>query len=346
VTFVILYFGCLFVLGGVGAFFGSLVLALAGTMALYKFVLNKRLVPPANAAVIITGCSSGIGLDAALRLVGRGVTVFATVRKVADGESLRAQAKAKHGDSAAAKLVPVLADLANAEQIGNAVQTVAKHLKSNDLQLLGLVNNAGYSETGPVELVTPDKIRKQFDVNVVGQVALTQAALPLMREGKLSNGQSRRLVFISSGVGKMTIAGIGVYCASKHALEAIGDAFRMELRRWRISVSIVEPGIIATGFSQTHDVTLEENMKLVASLPAGAEVVAEYSAAMKKARELEGAGHKIKAPASVVSDDIEAALFDSRPLPRYLSGKDVKMLAIVMHVPDSVLDFIFGNAYR
>ena len=119
-------------------------------------------------------------------------------------------------------------DVTNQDQIQKSVETVATKCQNENLNLVGLINNAGYNETSVLELVPGEKLRKQFDVNVLGQVAVTQAFLPLLRKYGNKSHQPR-IVFVSSGFGRITFPMTGPYCASKYAIEAIGDAFRMEL---------------------------------------------------------------------------------------------------------------------
>ncbi len=183
-------------------------------------------------AVLITGASTGIGAAAALRLDRAGFRVFAGVRKPADGEALRAQASAR--------LTPIIIDVTDQASIDAAAAEVTQTIGGTGLA--GLVNNAGISVAGPIELVPVDDLRRQLEVNVIGQVAVTQAFMPLIRAAR------GRVVFIGSIGGRMSTPFLGPYSASKFALEAIADAMRVEMRPWRIHVAIVEPGSIKTPF--------------------------------------------------------------------------------------------------
>ena len=153
--------------------------------------------------VLITGASTGIGRATALRLAGSGWTVLAGVRKAADGEAL----KADGGE----RIVPIELDVTDAAQIAAAVAEV-----DGRGRLDALVNNAGIGFGGPLELVPIDDLRNQFEVNVLGPVALTQALLPALRRAR------GRILFISSVGGRVAMAFTAPYAASKHAIEAIG----------------------------------------------------------------------------------------------------------------------------
>lgn len=185
---------------------------------------------PSNPTVLITGASTGIGEACALELDRRGWRVFAGVRSAEAGERLR-----KHASD---RLVPLLLDVTSSEQIAVAAKTIEEAV--GDCGLAGLVNNAGIVVAGPWELVPLDEIRKQFEVNLFGQVAVTQSLLPLIRAAR------GRIVMMGSISGKVASPYLGPYSASKHALEAMTDSLRLELRSWGIEVSVIEPGSVAT----------------------------------------------------------------------------------------------------
>ncbi len=181
-------------------------------------------------AVLITGASTGIGMACALELDRRKFRVFAGVRSEASGDRLR-----KNGSSL---LTPVMIDVTDSASISAAAAIIKEQIGGRGLA--GLVNNAGIGVSGPLELVPIEELRRQFEVNVIGHVAVTQAVLPLLR---IARG---RIVNIGSINGALASPYLGPYAASKFAMEAVTDALRMELRTWGIRVSIVEPGPIAT----------------------------------------------------------------------------------------------------
>ena len=179
-------------------------------------------------SVVITGASTGIGAACALHLDQWGWRVFAGVRKQGDAEALRAQGSAR--------LTPVSLDVTDTVSISTAASAVAGAVGAAGLA--GLVNNAGIVVPGPIELLPLSDLRRQLEINVVGQVAVTQAFLPLIRAGR------GRIVNMGSIAGRMATPFTGAYGASKFALEALTDALRLELQPWGISVSIIEPGAV------------------------------------------------------------------------------------------------------
>ncbi len=180
-------------------------------------------------AVVITGASMGIGAASAAELARRGYNVFAGVRKPADAERLAAQSP---------HIVPLLFDVTNPCQVAAAAEAVGRSV--GDAGLDGLVNNAGIVVACPLEILPLDQLRLQLEVNVVGQVAVVQAFLPLLRKAR------GRIVNISSLNGRIASPYLGSYSASKHALDAISNALRVELRTWGIRVSTILPGATAT----------------------------------------------------------------------------------------------------
>lgn len=224
-----------------GAWLGLLVAFVVASLVSfgYRKFVNKQLPVPRKSAVLITGCSTGIGFDTALRLAKMGFMTFATVRKAEDGERLR---KAANNSS---MLQIVLCDVTKEEDRLKALETVKAKLAPEGRKLLALINNAGYSEGVPIELASPDSIKKQFDTNVYSVIYMSQLFLPLLREAA-TDGHWARVVNVSSVGGRLSAAGSGLYLASKHALEAISDSMRMELHRWKIHVVIIEPGAIKT----------------------------------------------------------------------------------------------------
>ena len=182
-------------------------------------------------AAVVTGSSTGIGRASALALARDGFRVFAGVRKAADGEALVAAAEGE--------LEPLSLDVADGDAIAAAAERVRE---ATEGRLAGLVNNAGVAVPGPVEGVDLDELRRQLEINVVAQVAVTQAFLPQLRSAR------GRVVFMSSVGGRMAFPYLSPYNASKHALEAIGDSLRQEVGPFGVGVAIVEPGSVATPF--------------------------------------------------------------------------------------------------
>ncbi|CAN5275658.1 oxidoreductase [soil metagenome] len=180
-------------------------------------------------AVLITGCSSGIGRATAERLAGRGWSVYATARDLASIQTLA---------SPSCRLLRL--DVTDPDSIQEAVAVVEDAAGAVGV----LINNAGYSQSGAVETVPMDLVRTQFETNLFGPLGLIQAVLPGMRRAGWG-----RIVNMSSMGGKLTFPGGGLYHASKHAMEALSDALRFEVRGFGVDVIVVEPGIITTGFA-------------------------------------------------------------------------------------------------
>ena len=195
-------------------------------------------------------------------------------------------------------------------------------------------------------------LRDQYEANVFGAVAVTQAFLPFLRQYATSSDapQSARLVLLSSVGGRFSAAGAGPYCSSKFAIEAIGDSLRQELKHWKIDVSIIEPGAMGTNFFTTGDSTTakrtEEARAALASgsLPAGQAVLDHYVAADKKRME-EQSKVPLESP-SYSSDAIECALLDTQPLARYNAGWTSLFVHIITHLPTQVADFALSRHFR
>jgi len=294
-------------------------------------------VPP-KSAVLITGTAKGIGRDLTISLAKMGVVVFAGVRNEKDGEELKAQNQNIH---------PVILDITNEKHVRDAFQTVNAKLNDDDLHLISVINNAGYGEPAPMELIPIHKLQRQFDVNVFGQMRVTQTFLPLLRKHN-NLGFNPRLLFVGSMVGRLSYPFSGSYCASKYALEAIADSLRVELKPWNIHVALIEPGKIDTPFFETslqlEQQTLEElkssKHKLELSTEDWTLYEKSFQAFITWARTTPGAH------VSEVTKQIKAALFDSSPLPRYLVGLDAHLLIpLSVILPECIADY-FLDPYR
>ena len=281
---------------------------------------------PAARAFLITGASTGIGRATALNLAAAGFKVFAAIRKPEDGEAL--QRDASRG------LEPVTLDVTDGGQIEAAAARVEQALE-HELAggLAGLVNNAGVAVPAPLEVQPIDEFRRQLEVNLTGQLAVTQAFLPLLRRAK------GRVVFVSSIGGRVALPFTGAYHASKFALEAIGDSLRRELRPCGIEISLVEPGAVTTPLWERGE-------------REGDELIAGFS---ERARELYGDNleryrlmvRKIAADGLTpeqASEVIVEALTADKPKPRYLVGRDAKIQARVAKLlPDRLMDRLISR---
>ena len=274
-------------------------------------------------AVVVTGASSGIGRATAIELDRIGYRVFAGVRKDSDAESIS-------GDGSD-RLQPLTIDVADEASVEAAARTVGGEI--GDAGLAGLVNNAGIVVAGPLEALPLEDLRRQLEVNVVGQVAVTQVFLPALRKAR------GRIVLMSSVGGRLSVPFMAPYHVSKWGLEAIGDALRLELRPWGIEVVLVEPGAIATPFWQKGQDAADELEGRI-----DPEVRERYStqieAVRNAARESEAEG----IPPERVAEVVAEALTADRPKTRYLVGKDAKLNARVRKLaPDRVFDRLLSR---
>lgn len=213
----------------------------------------------------------------------------------------------------------VLLDVTDAGQIAAAAERVE--------ELHALVNNAGVTLAMPLELVPLDELRRQLEVNVIGQVAVTQAFAPALRRSR------GRVVFVGSIAGKSALPFLGPYAASKHALEAIADALRVELRPWGIGVTIVEPGTIRTPIWEKGARKAEE-----LRTERVAELYGDRIAAFRRVAAERGAAG---APADLVAQAVEKALTSSRPRSRVLVGRDARLRAGIEWLPDRARDRVY-----
>jgi NAD(P)-dependent dehydrogenase (short-subunit alcohol dehydrogenase family) len=271
-------------------------------------------------SVLISGASRGIGRATTLRLARAGWTVYAGVRSDADGEALLAEA------SGSGAIQPLPLDVTNGAQIA------ALDIELPD-RLDAVVNNAGIVISGPLETLSAAELREQFEVNVVGAVALTNGVLPRLRA---SGG---RIVFVSSLSGLISTPMTGAYNASKFALEAIADAWRLELRPWGVAVSLVEPAMTDTDLWRQAPETLEAETAEMSD--AHRELYAEHLEGMRKTIPRI---QKMAKPVEGVAAAIEKALTTTRPRARYAVGADVKVQAALSGLtPDRVKDAASGR---
>jgi NAD(P)-dependent dehydrogenase (short-subunit alcohol dehydrogenase family) len=271
---------------------------------------------------LITGASTGIGRATALRLAASGWTVLAGVRDPAPGESLAAEA-------GSGRVLSLTLDVTDDSQITAAVERVAGQTGASvSGGLDALVNNAGIGIGGPLEVLAEEDWRRQFDVNVFAQIAVTRAMLPALRKAR------GRIAFLSSIGGRVAMGFNGPYAASKHAIEAIGDALRVELHSSGIQVALIEPGSVATPI---WDKSRGEADKL--SIPP--ELSAQYGKVPEALNKvLANTGSRGISP-DAVAEAIEKALTASRMPARVLVGRDAKlMLAARRLLPDHVFDRI------
>lgn len=279
----------------------------------------------ARGAVVVTGCSTGIGRACALHLDALGFRVFAGVRKEEDAERLRAEA--------AGRLEPVLLDVTD----GAAVDALKTRVAESAVgRLAGLVNNAGVPGSGPVEQIPVEEFRRVLEINVTAQVAVTQALLPELRRAR------GRVVFMSSIGGRVAQPFMSPYNASKFAIEAVGDSLRQELAPFGVHVSIVEPGSIATPI---WDKGAESATNLRERLDPDTDRV--YGEAIDRFSEVARKTGERGIPPEAVAKVVGHALTADRPRTRYLVGIDAKFLARLKGItPDRLRDRLMALTIR
>jgi NAD(P)-dependent dehydrogenase (short-subunit alcohol dehydrogenase family) len=256
-------------------------------------------------AVLISGCSSGIGRAAALHLDAAGWHVLAGVRKEADAESLAAEATGA--------LTPLILDVADSDSIEAARERVEREAPGG---LSGLVNNAGIAVSGPLEFIPIEDFRRQLEVNLTGHVAMIQASLPSLRAAR------GRIINVTSIGGIVTTPFFAPYCASKFGLEAVTDSLRVELRPWGIETIAIEPGSIATEIWAGGLKLFEE---MTQRMPTQATEL--YERALKATAKASADTGARGIPPERAAATIETALTAARPRARYLVGRDAHAMA-------------------
>lgn len=275
---------------------------------------------------LVTGCSSGIGRATALRLAAAGQHVYAGVRNPVDGEQLTRSA-------AGGELTPLILDVTDISHIAAAATAIAGHTEPAGLD--GLVNNAGFGLACPTELVQLDAFRRQLEVNVTGQLAVTQAFLPLQRRAR------GRIVMVSTIGVRFTPPFAGPLDATKAALAALGDALRQELAPWGIGVVLIEPASINSGAADK--VSRDAAAAMAAAGPQGQALYEDTFARMLEVmqrREENGSRPDVAAAT------ITRALTATRPRTVYLTGKDSRRLAVLSKLPTPILDAARRRIFR
>jgi NAD(P)-dependent dehydrogenase (short-subunit alcohol dehydrogenase family) len=263
--------------------------------------------------VLVTGAARGIGRATALRLAEQGWQVFAGVRRDQDGEEL---ARGRTG-----QITPLLLDITDERRVHELAGALPAHLDA-------LVNNAGIVVGGPLEAVPLAELRRQLEVNVIGQLAVTQALLPRLRSS------AGRIVFVSSLSGRVSTPLTGAYNASKFALEAMADALRMELAPWGIRVVLIEPAQTNTDMWRLADDDLDRTVAQLA--PEHRELYAKHIAGFRR---MIPRSQRMARPADEVATTVQRALTDRRPRARYVVGNPVRVQAILARLtPTPVLD--------
>ena len=362
------------------AFLELLLFALLAAGLTFVF---HRLTPlhslPPTYAVLLTGSSSGIGEEVALRLASLGMKVFAGVRKEADGYRLQVKARQVEGN-----IRPLLLDVTSQSDIAAAYSHIRATCAQKGWRLYAIILNAGMGEYGPVELISAARMRRQYEVNVVAPHVLTQTFLPLLRLSaspppslflssmlpfKSSTPLQPRVLFMSSVASRVTVPGRGVYCSSKHALESLAAAYRVELHAFGVRVVSICPGELYSSFhnnskklyaevvrectdravqapsssvpSASHTATSSSSLSSPASsvpLPLPLSFVRHYDRVYDLCRQR----WRVVGSPDIAADAVEVALRTRWPLPRYDCGDDAAALPILQLLPSKWIDFGLG----
>jgi NAD(P)-dependent dehydrogenase (short-subunit alcohol dehydrogenase family) len=277
-------------------------------------------------SALITGASTGIGRATAVHLARNGWRIYAGVRREADGASLQSEA--------GPAVVPILLDVTDGDQVRSAAAEITEAVGTGGLQ--GLVNNAGISVSGPVEFTTLADWRLQFEVNLFGPVAVTQALLPALRSAR------GRIVNVGSIAGRNALPFLGPYAASKHALEAVTDALRVEVAPFGIHVAVIEPGAIATPIWEKGT---RSAMERISQFPP--EALALYGQAIAAISQAARKNASEALPVERVVRVITHALTSPRPGTRYLVGREARAQAMVNELlPNRIRDEIIRRYIR
>lgn len=275
-------------------------------------------------SILITGASTGIGLACAKACAAWGYKVYAGVRKNKDAKNLEALSP---------NIESLILDVTQSEHINKAYN----HINSQNGELDLLLNNAGVAMAGPCEFLPIEDFRWQLEVNVVGQLAITQKMLPLLRKSK-----DARIVFTSSISGFFAKPLIGAYVASKFALEGMADSLRMELAPWNIKVALLQPGSIKTPIWEK---SLKESEELEKKMgPLAMKYYGDLIEVIKKSAKL-NADEGVDV--SEVVKAFEQAITSKKPKTRYLVGSDAKAQSRVKKIlPDKLSDKIIAKALK
>jgi NAD(P)-dependent dehydrogenase (short-subunit alcohol dehydrogenase family) len=264
--------------------------------------------------VLITGCSSGIGRDLALRLARAGYNVAATARNVATLGEIPAALKLE-------------LDVIRPASVSEAVECTLQRFGRID----ALVNNAGYAVYGAAEEITDDQLQGMFDVNVFGVMRMVRAVAPIMRAQ-----HTGRIINVSSIVGRLVTPANGAYAASKFALEALSDALRLELEPFGVRVVVVEPGSIQTHFAEAAQ---SKAQAILANLTS------PYRALYAQFQRTNAGMRQNEAGPEAVSRVIQGVIEAPRPKARYLAGFPLSG-RLVMALRDVLWDAVVRSMFK
>ena len=276
--------------------------------------------PPARTA-FVTGCSTGIGRATALLLAERGFRVFAGLRDVQQGAELASAAKGS--------LIPIILDVTQEDQVARAVATIQFECPDG---LDALVNNAGVALATATVLTSPDELRNLFEINAIAPLRVIQHCLPLLRQ---AHG---RIVNVSSMNGTQALPMVGAYSASKFALEALTDTLRVELRPWRISLSLIRPGQVRTPIFTKAREQIDERR---GQIPA--ELCPPYDNFYTRGAEFNERGAKSRTSPEDVARVILRALNSRWPRVHYHVGWDAVGMNLLRYVHPKLVDRVLAR---
>jgi NAD(P)-dependent dehydrogenase (short-subunit alcohol dehydrogenase family) len=279
---------------------------------------------PTTRTVLVTGCSTGIGHAIVRLLADKGFHVFAGVRSQRAFDELKTMHQ---------QITPLILDVTSDDDAARAVETIRA---ASPQGLYALVNNAGVALPAAVELTTLDELRELLEVNTVGPLRMIQSCLPMLRQ---THG---RIVNISSMNGTMALPMVGAYSASKFALEALCDTLRVELRPWRISVSLIRPGQVRTVI---FDKSREAIAARIATMPA--DLRPGYEKMYETAAQFNERGAQSRTLAEHVAKRVLHALTSSWPRTHYHVGLDAQgMMLSKSYVPARLIDRVLARVMR
>jgi NAD(P)-dependent dehydrogenase (short-subunit alcohol dehydrogenase family) len=267
---------------------------------------------------VVTGSSSGIGLETALTLARKGFLTYATMRNLAKSDNIKAVADKDH-----LPICIVQLDVTDDTSVNNAVQSIIKETGRIDI----LVNNAGYALSGGFEDLSLEEIKNQYDTNFYGIIRTTQAILPIMRKQR-----SGRIINISSGLGLFGFPGMSAYSSTKFAMEGLSESMTYELDQFGIKVILIEPGVIRTNIS--YSIVIAKKAQDSSS---------PYSQMMQKMDNNFKKFTENASSAEVVANIVLEAATSEKPRLRYLAGKDMEMW---MQSKNSMSDDEFYNSMK
>jgi NAD(P)-dependent dehydrogenase (short-subunit alcohol dehydrogenase family) len=258
--------------------------------------------PVSKKVAVVTGSSSGIGLDTSVTLARNRFLTYATMRNLDRGSIVKAAAEK---EKLPIKIVQL--DVTNNQSVSNAIQTIVSETSRIDI----LVNNAGYGLVGAFEDLSIDEIKNLYETNLFGLVRVTQAVLPIMREQK-----SGIIINVSSGAGLFGYPGGSAYVSTKFAVEGLSESISYELGQFGIKVVLIEPGFIKTNFSNSMVIAKKAQ-----------DPNSPYSQMMQRIQANSRKMAENASPVEVVSKAILQAVTSKSPNLRYLAGKDVESWA-------------------